>query len=144
MFGSVGNGKYSNVLTVLLVIVMIAIVGLLIYLGIDVYRKYYITKEAGDVITQFDEMVSKQQEDEEEGEPKVINESDNDPLADLQDVSTSNQGGNSTVMYEGFVVKGTIKIPKTGIEYPILERVTKRSIEVAVAIQYGVRTKSGW
>ncbi len=39
------NSKYSNLLTVLLVIVIIAIIGLLIFIGIDVYRKYYIEKE---------------------------------------------------------------------------------------------------
>ena len=37
--------KYSNLLTVLLVVVIIAIVGLLIFLGIDFYNKYYIEKE---------------------------------------------------------------------------------------------------
>ena len=32
---------------------------------------------------------------------------------------------------------GTIEIPATGVKYPILERVTKSSIESAVAILYG-------
>ena len=38
---------------------------------------------------------------------------------------------------EGYEVKGTIKIPKTGIEYPVLDSVTKRSLEIAVGIAYG-------
>ena len=38
---------------------------------------------------------------------------------------------------EDYEVMGTIKIPKTGIEYPVLETVTKRSIEIAVGIAYG-------
>ena len=33
------NNKYSKTLTVILVIVIIAIIGLLIFFGIDVYRK---------------------------------------------------------------------------------------------------------
>ena len=32
---------------------------------------------------------------------------------------------------------GTIEIPKTDVKYPVLEKVTKKSIEVAVAILYG-------
>ena len=36
------NSKYSNVLTIILVIVIIAILGLVIFLGYDFYRKYYI------------------------------------------------------------------------------------------------------
>lgn len=40
------NSKYSNLLTVLLIVVIVGIVGLLIFLGIDTYTKYYIEKEA--------------------------------------------------------------------------------------------------
>lgn len=39
------NSKYSNLLTVLLVVVIVGIIGLLIFLGIDIYNKYYIEKE---------------------------------------------------------------------------------------------------
>lgn len=37
--------KYSNLLTVLLVVVIVGIFGLLIFLGVDFYNKYYIEKE---------------------------------------------------------------------------------------------------
>jgi len=33
---------------------------------------------------------------------------------------------------------GTIEIPKTGIKYPVLAEVTKKSLETSVAILYGV------
>ena len=39
--------------------------------------------------------------------------------------------------YKGFNVVGTIEIPKISLKYPILEKVTKKSIEVAVAVIYG-------
>ena len=35
------------------------------------------------------------------------------------------------------VKRGTIKIPKTGIEYPVLGKLTTRSLEIAVAIARG-------
>ena len=35
---------------------------------------------------------------------------------------------------------GTIEIPATGIKYPILDKVTKRSIEIAVAFLWGAGT----
>lgn len=38
--------------------------------------------------------------------------------------------------YKGFEMKGTIKIPRTGIEYPILANAGKNEIEVAVGIMY--------
>ena len=39
--------------------------------------------------------------------------------------------------YKGFGVLGTMEIPTTSLEYPILEKVTKKSIETAVAFLYG-------
>ena len=36
-----------------------------------------------------------------------------------------------------YEVKGRIQIPKTKVDYPVLESVTKKSLEVAVGIAYG-------
>ena len=49
------NSKYSKTLTVVLIIVIIAIIGLLIFFGIDVYRKYYIQQAAGDAVEEFED-----------------------------------------------------------------------------------------
>jgi len=38
--------------------------------------------------------------------------------------------------YQGFVKVGTIRIPRTGINYPILERGTERSLDAAVAVMW--------
>ena len=37
-------------------------------------------------------------------------------------------------MYQGYNVVGTIEIPTISLKYPILERVTKESIETSVAV----------
>lgn len=42
-----------------------------------------------------------------------------------------------TNTYNGYNVVGKIEIPKTKVNYPILEKVTKASIETAVAVLYG-------
>ena len=39
--------------------------------------------------------------------------------------------------YEGFTVIGRIEIPKTNIDYPILEKVTKKSLEKGIPLLYG-------
>ena len=39
--------------------------------------------------------------------------------------------------YKGFNVVGTIEIPAINIEYPILEKVSKSSLETSVAMLYG-------
>ncbi len=126
------ESKYSKVLTVILVIVIIAIVGLLGFLGYDYYQKYMITKNTSDFVDNFQGEV-KDGEDNDNG--NTDNDDETDPFANIQDPNT---GNSSTVRtYQGFGVLGTIEIPAIGIKYPILEKVTKKSIEVAVAFLYG-------
>ena len=45
--------------------------------------------------------------------------------------------GEEVTKLGGYTVVGTIEIPKIDIKYPILENVTKKSIELAVAVLYG-------
>ncbi len=128
------NSKYSNVLTVILIIIIILIVGLLGFLGYDMYRKYFITKDTSSFIEEYDGQIGNKVKE------NVINEIDDGTLVNLViDNTTSSQGGSSDnkIMYKGFEVVGKIEIPKTNIQYPILAKLTKRSIEVAVAVLYG-------
>lgn len=131
------NSKYSNVLTTILVVVIIAIIGLVGFLGYDIYRKYYIDGQAEEFMSQYEEQFNN------------IPGSDGNQISDntittidpLNEVTTNNgsSGSSSTkkYTYKGFNVLGTIEIPKTGIKYPILEKVTTKSLEVAVAYYYG-------
>ena len=64
------------------------------------------------------------------------------PYANMNLNNTGNSGntGNNEqteIYYKGFVQKGNISIPKTGLECPILENATSPALEVAVAIQFG-------
>lgn len=128
------NSKYSNVLTVILIIIIILIVGLLGFLGYDMYRKYFITKDTSSFIEEYDGQIGNKVKE------NVINEIDDGTLVNLViDNTTSSQGGSSDnkIMYKEFEVVGKIEIPKTNIQYPILAKLTRRSIEVAVAVLYG-------
>mgnify|MGYP000360359407 CR=1 FL=1 len=64
------------------------------------------------------------------------------PDIDLNELIASNNnngnsGDSSKVTYRGYEVMGKIKIPTTGLETIILEKVTPSSIESSVAILYG-------
>lgn len=133
------NSKYSKFLTVLLVIVIIAIVGLLGYLGYDYYQKYFITKDTAEFVDSF---VSETENTIIDEAPVEENNSvvDENVLDSIQSTTTTNTSTGTTTnkkTYKGFNVVGTIEIPKTNVKYPILEKVTKKSIEVAVAVIYG-------
>ena len=128
------NNKYSKTLTVILIIVIIAIIGLLIFFGIDVYRKYYIETAAGDAVEEFKEQANQIASADTN---TILN--DVTPNVDLnslyQDTTTSDGSG---VTYMGYDVIGTIEIPATDIEYPILsdEQASINSLNVAIIKLY--------
>ena len=61
------------------------------------------------------------------------------PFDQIQSEQSQTAGsGNKKPMYKGFGMLGTMEIPATNFKYPVLEKVTRKSIETAV----GSRTKS--
>lgn len=139
------NSKYSNVLTVLLVIVIVAIIGLIAFLGYDMYRKYYIDKDAEDFMSKYEEQlgnVTLEDGNKNETQENTVDNGNTtiiDPGNQTITNTTNNgsTGSSSSTTYKGFNVLGTIEIPKTGIKYPILDKVTIKSLEVSVAYYYG-------
>ena len=145
------NSKYSNVLTVILIIVIIVILGLIGLMGYDIYRKYYIDKEAQDYISQYEEQMKNmvtqntivQEPEEDTTDNTIIGNSIPTVIAPVEQNNTINSGNSSSSSsskkptYKGYNVLGTIEIPKTGINYPVLEKVTIKSLQVSVAYYYG-------
>jgi len=138
------NSRYSNFLTILLIVVIVAIIGLLGYLGYDFYRKYYIDKEADEFLAQYEENIKKPENKEEENEENLNEEEqqpeNQNPYEEEISVNNTTTSPGSTTQkytYKGFTVLGRIKIQKTNIDYPILEKVSKKSLETSVAIMYG-------
>ena len=127
------ESKYSKVLTVILVIVIVAILALLGFLGYDIYQKYFIESEAAAFVENFEN-----EKDTEEEENQVANENVTNPLDQVGETPGSGgNSGNSQPTYKGFNVVGTMVIPATNFQYPILEKVTRKSIETSVAVLYG-------
>ena len=134
------ENKYGKILTVLLIVVIVAIIGLLGYLGYDYYEKYFITKDTAEFVDSFGA------ENANTTNETNTNNTDSNSNVDeniLDGIQSSDNSGNSSSnttkrkTYKGFNVVGTIEIPKTNLKYPILEKVTKSSIETAVAVMYG-------
>ena len=147
------NSKYSNILTMFLVILIVAILGIVGYFAYSFLNSKSINNNASSVVDEFkkaketikrDTSNIKKNTVEEQNvvEQNVINPED---IANALGSDNTNTVGETPaeevpeekVMMEDYEVMGTIRIPKTGIEYPILETVTKRSIEIAVGIAYG-------
>ena len=131
------ESKQGKILTVLLIVVIVAIIGLLIYLGYDYYEKYFITKDTAEFVDSFgsENTNTTNQVNKDNDTNSNIDENALDGIQSSDNSGTSNTSKRKS--YKGFNVVGTIEIPKTNLKYPILEKVTKSSIETAVAVMYG-------
>lgn len=126
------ESKYSKVLTVILVIVIIAILGLLGFLGYDYYQKYVITKDTGEFVDNFEgEFADGEANDNETGNTTEGN------ISDQLTNANNNSSNTGKQTYKGFGVLGTMEIPAINFSYPVLEKVTKSSIETSVAFLCG-------
>lgn len=125
------ESKYSKVLTVILVIVIIAIIGLLGFLAYDYYQNYVITKDTSEYVDNFQGEV----EDGEASDDTTVG--DTNSFGDIKDATTSSSSSSKTTTYKGFGVLGTMEIPAISLRYPVLEKVTKSSIETSIAFLYG-------
>lgn len=130
------ESKYSNFLTVLLVIVIIAIIGCLAFGGYKVYQQFNSSKDANEFVNSFIDNTN----------TNNINIANNnntgveDILNQVEGTPDGNGGASAsgTQTYKGFTVIGTIEIPKINLSYPILKEASTAAIERSVAMLYGV------
>lgn len=131
--------KYAKVLTIILTIVVIGVLILLGFLGIDIYKKYATEKEVAKVIDDYDTALNTI-ENATTNENTELPDIATEPSQNITNSDTS-EGGTSgkqpvKIQYEGYNVEGKIEIPAINLKYPILEKTTPSSIETAVAIMY--------
>lgn len=149
------NSKYSKFLTIALIIVIVLIVGLLIFWGVDTLTKYKVNNESKEVIETFKnktQNVSSNFVLPTTNNQVIINNTVTDPYANLvipvedeTEIQDNNNPSSNTsteqngeVLYKGFKMVGYIEIPKTNIKYPILKEATKDAMEKSVCILTGV------
>ena len=138
------ENKYSNFLTMLLVVLIVAILGVIGYFTYGMFQTKSIDKNAQSALDEFDKATKTIKKDVQNtvDENEAENTEINNPLDLLnatkkeETVEDVKKDVKKTYM-EDYEDMGKIKIPKTGIEYPVLNPLTKRSLEIAVAIAYG-------
>ena len=146
------NSRYSKFLTIALVVVIVLIIGLLIFWGVDTLVKYNVNNESEEGIAAFKNQTQS-------GNANLILPTGNttnvitntiitDPYANLvipdenteqnnNSSSDTSKGENGEVLYKGFPMMGYIEITKTDIKYPILKEATKEAMEKSVCILTG-------
>lgn len=129
------ESRYSKVLTTILIIVIVGIVGLLGFLAFDYFQNAMITKNTSDFVDNFMGEIADGTEDNTGNNDG--NDNQDDPFNQIKDAQSGYSSSSKKRTYQGFGVLGTMEIPAINFKYPVLEKVTKKSIETAVAFLYG-------
>ena len=124
--------KYGKLLNIGLIVGAIIIIGLLVFWGIQIYQNYFVNKEAEEVVDEFLADDTSQNKTNNEVEDVALNVSN---LEIATSDTTNSKIAKKT--YKGFTMDGIIEIPKINLRYPVLDRATEKSMEVAVGINYG-------
>ena len=136
------SNKYSNALTIVLVMVVVAILGLVGYMAYDTIHQKNINAQSNTAIQEFDKVRrtikrdNNTVEENETIEDTGISEDVLDRLSKDKEGKSQNQEQTEKTYLNGYEVLGYISIPKTKCEYPILAQVTAKSLETAVAVLY--------
>ena len=132
------ESKYSKVLTVILIVVIIAILGLLGFLGYDWYQKYFLENDALAFVENYTNDTSGTKSSDTNTTSDDNTEAVTNPIDSIERKNTvSGSSGNEMPTFKGFNVVGTIEIPAIDLNYPILQKVNKSSLETSVAFLYG-------
>ena len=136
------NSKYGNLLTVILVVAIIAIIGIVAIIGYKMFNAYSTETGAMQAATEFEQSVQQNQVTNNIGDN--ISDSENNTKVDISGIEgttseSTTQSGTSTqttTKYKGFDVIGTIQIPAIDLKYPILEKLSPKSLETSVVLLY--------
>lgn len=148
--------KFSNILTMILVVLIVAIIGVIGYFAYDTLHAKKVDSNALSAIDEFEQATQKVKRKIERTNTTVTNETTDESntsssLGDIanqlaENTNTTEEPTTQTgegeepepVFYEGYEVKGTIEIPATKVNYPILDAITKKSLNVAIGlVPYG-------
>lgn len=144
------DGKYGNILTLILIILIVAILGLLGYFGYSWFYSSNVNTKAQNAMEEFSSATQSVKKENNKEKPKETEESPVEentevmnPLENFSSQTTtsdkkdvSSQTSVQKTYLEGYEVLGNITIPKTNCKYPVLNQVTKKSLETAVAVLY--------
>lgn len=122
--------KGRKFFSILLAIVSIITIGLISFLAYKYISNYILTKEASDIVDEFENSII----------TVAIDEENNTVNGETQTPTNSNTSGNRTssrIKHKGYDVIGSIQIPKTKVKYPIVNSAEPAAMDSAIVMLYG-------
>lgn len=119
--------KFFSILLTIIITITIALISFLAYKYIS---NYILTKEASDIVDEFENSIV----------TVAIDEENNAVNGEVQAPTNSNTSGNKTssrIKHKGYDVIGSIQIPKTKVKYPIVNSAEPAAMDTAIVMLYG-------
>ena len=122
--------KGRKIFSILLAIVLIITIVLLVFLVYKYISNYILTKEASQIVDEFENSVITVAIDDED-----INVTQTE--GKQQNTINSGNKTSSKIKHKGYDVIGSIQIPKTKVKYPIVNSSEPAAMDVAIVMLYG-------
>ena len=134
------NSKYGNLLTIILIVAVVAIIGIVGVIGYRIYNAYYVDTGATQAAMQFEQTLQDNFNNIQNTNNSITDSNNKVDITEVENlINTDNNNNTSTqssTTYKGFAVVGTIQIPDIKLKYPILEKLSTKSLKTSVVLMY--------
>ena len=131
---------YKKILNAFFIILLIILIGIAIYVVYRFISAKIINNNSDHYIAEFNNEIDDNENniitDENSQEDGDTDSAQNSKASKVKSARASSSKKTANKYY-GFDICGYIRIPKTGIKYPIISTLSKQALEKGVCVEYG-------
>lgn len=131
---------YKKILNAFFIILLIILIGIAIYVVYRFISAKIINNNSDQYIAEFNNEIDDNENniitDENSQEDGDTDSAQNSKASKVKSARASSSKKTANKYY-GFDICGYIRIPKTGIKYPIISTLSKQALEKGVCVEYG-------
>ena len=131
---------YKKILNAFFIILLIILIGIAIYVIYRFISAKIINNNSDQYISEFNNEIDDNENniitDENSQEDGDTDSAQNSKASKVKSARASSSKKTANKYY-GFDICGYIRIPKTGIKYPIISTLSKQALEKGVCVEYG-------
>lgn len=132
---------YKKILNVFFIILLIALLCIAGYIAYKFISAKIINDDSEEYIAEFENEIGELEEDiiNDETVENAENQGENTKKNKAKTVNNARKSKSkkSVKKYYNYDICGYIRIPKTGIKYPIISTLSKQALEKGVCVEYG-------
>lgn len=138
---STAEETYKKILNVFFIILLIALLCIAGYIAYEFISAKIINDDSEEYIAEFENEIGELEEDiiNDETVENAENQGENTKKNKAKTVNNARKSKSkkSVKKYYNYDICGYIRIPKTGIKYPIISTLSKQALEKGVCVEYG-------